>query len=51
MQTPGRKGPAVTDGASHWRLWLTVGLGVAADLVSKYLAWNFLGGPSESGGR
>ena len=45
MQTPGRKGLAVTDLAGHLRLWLTVGLGVGLDLATKYLAWHFLGGP------
>jgi len=51
MQTPGRKGPAVTDRASHLRLWLTVALGVALDVASKYAAWDRLGGPVEDGGR
>lgn len=51
MQTPGRKGLAVTDRASHARLWLTVGLGVALDLGSKYLAWILLGGTPDEGGR
>jgi signal peptidase II len=51
MQTPGRKGLAVTDRAAHLRLWLTVGLGLALDLATKYLAWIFLGGTPEEGGR
>jgi len=51
MPTPARKGLAVTDVGSHLRLWLTVGLGTAVDLAGKYLAWDFLGGPPESGGR
>jgi signal peptidase II len=51
MQTPGRKGLAVTDRRSHLRLWLTVGLGVGLDLVSKYAAWGLLGGPPDEGGR
>ncbi|HUU92017.1 MAG TPA: signal peptidase II [Phycisphaerae bacterium] len=51
MPTPGRKGLAVADGGSHLRLWLTVGLGTFADLASKYLGWDFLGGPPEGGGR
>jgi len=51
MQTPGRKGLAVTDRGSHLRLWLTVGLGVALDLVSKYVAWTLLRGPPDEGGR
>jgi len=51
MQTPGRKGLAVTDRASHLRLWLTVGLGAGLDLASKYWGWAFLGGPPDDGGR
>ena len=50
MQTPPRKGLAVTDGWSHVRLWLTVGLGVAADWATKHVGWNLLGGPPEGGG-
>jgi len=50
MQTPGRKGLAVTDRGSHLRLWLTVGLGVGLDLASKYAAWGLLGGPPDEGG-
>jgi|WetSurMetagenome_2_1015567.scaffolds.fasta_scaffold179326_2 lipoprotein signal peptidase len=45
MQTPGRKGLAVTDLAGHLRLWLTVVLGVGLDVATKYLAWHFLDGP------
>jgi len=51
MQTPSGKGRAVTDRASHRRLWLTVGLGLALDLASKSLGWQFLGGTPEEGGR
>lgn len=51
MPTPGRKGLAVSDAGSHLRLWLTVGLGILVDLAGKYLAWDFLGGPPERGGR
>jgi signal peptidase II len=51
MPTPGRKGLAVTDGGSHLRLWLTVGLGLLVDLASKHFLWDLLGGPPESGGR
>jgi signal peptidase II len=51
MQTPRREGSAVTDRASHKRLWLTVGLGFALDVASKYLAWSFLEGPYQDGGR
>lgn len=51
MPTPERKGLAVTDAGSHLRLWLTVGLGTLADLACKHLAWDYLGGPAESGGR
>jgi len=50
MQTPRRKGLAVTDRGSHLRLWLTVGLGVGLDLASKYAAWALLGGPPDEGG-
>jgi len=50
MQTPGRKGLAVTDRPSHLRLWLAVGVGVALDLASKYAAWGLLGGPPDEGG-
>jgi signal peptidase II len=50
MQTPRRKGLAVADRASHLRLWLALGIGVAIDLGSKYLAWDLLGGPLEDGG-
>ena len=50
MQTPGRKGLAVADRSSHIRLWLTVGLGAALDLASKYMAWHWLRGPVEDGG-
>jgi signal peptidase II len=51
MQTPGRKGLAVTDRRSHLLLWLTVGLGLALDLATKSLGWNLLGGPPDGGGR
>jgi len=51
MQTPRRKGLAVADRASRWRLGLTAGLGLALDLATKSLGWTFLGGPPESGGR
>lgn len=51
MQTPTRKGVAVTDPASHVRLWATVVAGVALDLLSKYAAWATLGGPPDEGGR
>jgi signal peptidase II len=50
MQTPGRKGFAVTDGGGHLRLGLTVGLGLALDLATKYLGWHSLGGPPDDGG-
>lgn len=50
MQTPRRKGLAVTDRGSHVRLWLTAGVGVALDLATKSLAWRALGGPPEDGG-
>jgi signal peptidase II len=49
MQTPGREGLAVTDRTSHLRLWLVVGIGLALDLASKYLAWHFLGEPPPDG--
>jgi len=49
MQTPGREGLAVTDRGSHLRLWLIVGIGLALDLASKYLAWHFLGEPPVEG--
>jgi signal peptidase II len=51
MQTPRRKGLAVTNPASHLWLWLTVVPAVALDLASKSLGWNYLGGPLEDGGR
>ncbi|MBL7139884.1 MAG: signal peptidase II [Planctomycetes bacterium] len=51
MQTPPRKGHAVADPWSHLRLWLTAGGGVATDLVSKALLWDYLNGPPETGGR
>jgi signal peptidase II len=56
MQTPGRKGLAVTNRAGHLRLWVTVAIGLAVDLATKYLSWNFLGGPlnpvhPDAGGR
>jgi signal peptidase II len=51
MQTPGRKGLAVTDRASHIRLWLTVLFGLVLDIASKYLGWHFLGGTPDEGGR
>ncbi len=51
MQTPRRKGHALTDRRSHLRLWLVVGAGLAADLASKSLAWHLLGPPPEAGGR
>jgi lipoprotein signal peptidase len=50
MQTPGRKGLAVTDLAGHLRLWITVGVGTGLDLATKYLAWYFLGGPTPPNG-
>jgi signal peptidase II len=50
MQTPRRKGLAVADRASHLQLWLALGIGVAVDLASKTLAWQWLGGPLEDGG-
>ena len=51
MQTPRRKGLAVTDRASHLRLWLTIGIAFALDVASKYLSWDYLGGPFQEGGR
>ena len=51
MQTPPRKGVAVTDPASHVRLWATVVAGVALDLLTKYAGWLYLGGPPDEGGR
>jgi signal peptidase II len=50
MQTPGRKGFAVTDRGGHLRLWLAVGIGLALDLATKYVGWSSLGGPVEQGG-
>lgn len=50
MQTPTGKGLAVSDRASHLRLWLTVALGLAADLGSKALAWRLLGEPVDGQG-
>jgi signal peptidase II len=35
-------GTAAGDPASHMRLWITAGLGLAADLLSKWLAWQML---------
>lgn len=49
MQTPGRKRAAVTDLRSHLRFWITVAGGVGTDLVSKRLAWHYLGAPSHNG--
>lgn len=34
--------PAAGDLASHMRLWITTGLGLVADLFSKWLAWRML---------
>jgi len=51
MQTPRRKRHALTHPASHLRLWLTLAVGLAADLATKSLAWSTLGGPPEDGGR
>ncbi len=51
MQTPRRTSLAVADPWSHLRLWVVVGGGVAADLLSKSLLWRYLGGPPETGGR
>lgn len=33
------------------RLWAIVGVGLVADLASKYTAWHVLGPPPEAGGR
>ena len=33
---------AASDPASHLRLWITAGIGVAADLLSKWVAWGTL---------
>lgn len=49
MQTPPRKGHALTDRGSLLRLWLTAVAGVAVDLGSKSLAWRWLGSPGASG--
>jgi len=51
MPTPGRKGRALTDRASHARLWLTASAGVLLDLLSKFLAWQRLGVPADSAAR
>jgi signal peptidase II len=51
MQTPRRKGLAVADRPSHLRLWLTLAVGAAVDLGTKYWAWAALGGPLDEGGR
>jgi len=51
MPTPGRKRRALTDRASHTRLWLTAFAGVLLDLVSKSLAWQRLGAPAVSAAR
>ena len=51
MPTPGRKRRALTDRASHARLWLTASAGVLLDLVSKFLAWQRLGVPAEATAR
>ena len=51
MQTPPRTGLAVTDARSHLRLWSVAAGGVAVDLISKSLLWQFLDGPPETGGR
>jgi signal peptidase II len=45
MQTPPRKGHALSDRGSHLRLWPTAAVAVAVDLGSKYLAWLLLGAP------
>ena len=37
-------GTAAGDRASHMRLWITAGLGLGADLLSKWLAWQMLAG-------
>ena len=37
-------GTAAGDPASHMRLWITAGLGLGADLLSKWLAWQMLEG-------
>jgi len=51
MPTPGRKRRALTDRASHARLWLTASAGVLLDLLSKSLAWQRLGVPAEAAAR
>ena len=51
MPTPGRKRHALTDRASHARLWLTASAGVLLDLFSKSLAWQRLGAPAEAAAR
>jgi lipoprotein signal peptidase len=51
MQTPGRKGLAVTDRRGHLRLWLTVGVALGLDLATKYAGWYSLGGIPAEGGR
>jgi signal peptidase II len=51
MPTPGRKRRALTDRASHARLWLTAFAGVLLDLLSKSLAWQRLGAPAEATAR
>jgi signal peptidase II len=51
MPTPGRKRRALTDRASHARLWLTAFAGVLLDLLSKFLAWQRLGVPAGSAAR
>ena len=51
MQTPRRTGLAVTDARSHLRLWGVTAGGVAVDLVSKSVLWQYLAGPPETGGR
>jgi len=51
MPTPGRKRRALTDRASHARLWLTASAGVLLDLLSKFLAWQRLGVPADSAAR
>lgn len=51
MQTPPRTGLAVRDARSHARLWGVAAGGVAVDLASKSLLWQYLAGPPDVGGR
>ena len=37
-----QSGRAASDPVSHLRLWITAGVGVAADLLSKWLVWRAL---------